>query len=277
VVTRPVRCLGVNPAFVLCDLDGVIWLSHRPIPGSVEAVARLRASGRRVVFVTNNSSARIAEQEAALEAIGIPAAGDVFTSAGAAAALLVAGARVVVCGGPGVAEAAAGMGAVPIAGDDEAGTSADAVVVGFHRNFDYERLRIAATAVRNGAALIGTNDDATYPTPDGPIPGGGAILAAVTTAAGVAPMIAGKPHRPMAEAVLDQLGRPDPATVLVVGDRPSTDGLFAVTLGSPFALVRTGVTAPGDPVDLPVAIDAPDLAAVVDALDAVESVDVADR
>jgi ribonucleotide monophosphatase NagD (HAD superfamily) len=63
----------------------------------------------------------------------------------------------------------------------------------------------------------------------------------------------------------------------VVGDRPSTDGLFAVTLGSPFALVRTGVTAPGDPVDLPVAIDASDLAAVVDALDAVESVDVADR
>jgi 4-nitrophenyl phosphatase len=270
----------VTPAFVLCDLDGVIWLSHRPIPGSVEAVARLRASGRRVVFVTNNSSARIADQEAALASIGIPAAGDVFTSAGAAAALLSSGARVLVCGGPGVAEAAAGIGAVPVAGDDEAGTSADAVVVGFHRNFDYERLRIAATAVRRGAALIGTNDDATYPTPDGPIPGGGAILAAVATASGVTPVIAGKPHRPMADAVLDQLGRPDPATVLVVGDRLSTDGLFAVTLGSPFALVRTGVTAPDAPADLPVAIDAPDLAAVVDALGpagAVESVDVVDR
>jgi HAD superfamily hydrolase (TIGR01450 family) len=255
------------------DLDGVVWLAEQPIPGAPGAVERLRAAGERVVFVTNNSSARIAEQEAALEAIGIPAAGDVFTSAGAAAALLASGARVVVCGGPGVAEAAAGIGAVPVDGDDEAGTSADAVVVGFHRNFDYERLRIAATAVRNGAALIGTNDDATYPTPDGPIPGGGAILAAVATAAGVSPVVAGKPHRPMAEAVLDQLGRPEPATVLVVGDRPSTDGLFAVTLGSPFALVRTGVTGPGDSVDLPVAIDAPDLAAVVDALDAVESAD----
>jgi ribonucleotide monophosphatase NagD (HAD superfamily) len=73
--------------------------------------------------------------------------------------------------------------------------------------------------------------------------------------------------------VLSELGRPDPATVLVVGDRPSTDGLFAVTLGSPFALVRTGVTGPGDSIDLPVAIDAPDLAAVVDALDRVESAD----
>jgi ribonucleotide monophosphatase NagD (HAD superfamily) len=70
----------------------------------------------------------------------------------------------------------------------------------------------------------------------------------------------------MASAVLDLLGQPDPATVLVVGDRPSTDGLFAVALGSPFALVRTGVTAPDEAVDVAVAIDAPDLAAVAEAL-----------
>ena len=55
-------------------------------------------------------------------------------------------------------------------------------------------MRVASDAVRRGARLIATNDDATYPTPDGPIPGGGAIVAAVSTAAGVAPTIAGKPH-----------------------------------------------------------------------------------
>jgi ribonucleotide monophosphatase NagD (HAD superfamily) len=66
--------------------------------------------------------------------------------------------------------------------------------------------------------------------------------------------------------VLDLLGRPDPATLLVVGDRPSTDGLFAGALGCPFALVRSGVTAAGSAVDVPVAIDAADLAAVTDAL-----------
>ena len=69
---------------VLCDLDGVVWLSHQPIAGSVEAIARLRAAGHRVLFVTNNSSARVEVQEAALESIGIPAAGDVLTSAQAA-------------------------------------------------------------------------------------------------------------------------------------------------------------------------------------------------
>ncbi len=247
---------------MICDLDGVIWLAHRPISGSVEAVARLRAAGRRIVFVTNNSSLPITDQEQALAMIGIPAAGDVFTSAEAAAALVEPGERVLVCGGQGVVEAVTAAGASAVAGDDVSGTTADVVVVGFHREFDYERLRIAATAVHNGARLIATNDDATYPTPDGPIPGGGAILAAVATAAGVEPVIAGKPHTPMAVAVLDRLGGPDPATLLVVGDRPSTDGLFAGALGCPFALVRSGVTEAASPVEVPVAIDAADLAAV---------------
>ncbi|MET0146168.1 MAG: HAD-IIA family hydrolase [Ilumatobacteraceae bacterium] len=253
----------MDPLAVLLDLDGVVWLAHQAIPGSVDAVARLRASGRRVLFVTNNSGMRIGDQEAALAAIGIPATGDVVTSATAATTLIAPGERVLVCGGAGVTEAVHARQATAVAGDDPAGTDVDVVVVGFHREFDYERLRIAATAVRAGARLVGTNDDATYPTPDGPIPGGGAILAAVTTAAGVAPVVAGKPFPPMADAVLARLGRPDPGRLLMVGDRSTTDGAFAAALGCPFALVRSGVTAAGEEVDVPVAIDAPDLASVV--------------
>ena len=254
-----------DPDAVLCDLDGVIWLAHVPIPGSVEAVARLRAGGRRVVFVTNNSSLVVAAQEDALAAIGIPAAGDVLTSALAAAALVRPGERVLVCGGPGVAEAVGSRGATAVAGDDPEGVEVEAVVVGFHRQFDFERMRIAATAVRRGARLIATNDDATYPTPDGPIPGGGAILASIVTASGRQPVTAGKPYEPMADAVRAMLGSPD-GRLLMVGDRASTDGAFAVTLGCPFGLVRTGVTLPGDEVGVPVAIDAADFAGVVDAL-----------
>lgn len=244
--------------FVLCDLDGVVWLSRHAIPGAPGAIARLRASGCRVMFVTNNSYSLLADQEEALAAIGIPAPGDVVTSAQAAAFLVEPGETVLVCGGPGVDEAVIARGATPVPDG-----KADAVIVGFHRDFDYERMRIASGAVRDGARLLATNDDATYPTSDGLIPGGGAILASIVTAAGVAPTIAGKPYAPMADLVRDRCG---PAfsdrTAVMVGDRWSTDGLFAEALGCPFALVRTGVTAPGAPLDGAPALDLADLAAV---------------
>jgi HAD superfamily hydrolase (TIGR01450 family) len=237
------------------DLDGVVWLGDQPIPGAAEAVGTLRARGERVLFATNNSFARLAEQEAKLERFGIPAHGDVLTSAMAAARLVEAWERALVCGGPGIAEALEGRGATPVRDGD-----ADAVVVGFHRDFDYERLRVAVRAVQRGARLIATNDDATYPTPDGPIPGGGAIVAAVAYTSGVRAGVAGKPHAPMADLVREVGGE----TGTVVGDRPETDGAFARTLGYRFALVLSGVTHETDlPVEPAPDTVAPSLAALV--------------
>ena len=258
---------------VLCDLDGVVWLAHQPIAGSVDAVVRMRASGHRVLFVTNNSASTIADQEQALQQIGIPASGDVVSSSMAAARLLRRGERVLVTGGPGIVEAVERQGAIAVRNTGaEISGPVDAVVVGLHRDFDYPRLAVAATAVRAGARLIGTNGDATYPTADGPAPGGGAILAAVEAASGVTPQIAGKPHRSMAmliSEILSAADQPfDPNSVLMVGDRPETDGLFAAELQCEFVLVRSGVVAPGEVVDSEVSVadDLPDLAALASAL-----------
>ena len=235
---------------ILCDLDGVVWLSHEPIAGSVEAIAALRAAGHRVLFVTNNSYAKVAQQEETLKSIGIPATGDVLTSSGAAATLLKRGQRVLVAGGPGVVEAVEQIGAI-VAGrtDDDSSPDAqlktdaniDAVIVGFHGTFDFESMRRASAAVRSGAVLIGTNDDATYPTSTGLIPGGGSILAAIATASGVAPIVAGKPFAPMGELVRRTLGVNDLSSCWMVGDRYSTDGAFAKTIGARFALVTSGI------------------------------------
>jgi 4-nitrophenyl phosphatase len=272
-VTRPTS--ADDPiSTVLCDLDGVVWLAHRPIPGSPEAVAALRASGRRVIFVTNNSVATRSQHEAALAMVGIPAEGDVASSSMAAAFLVRPGERVLVCGGPGVVEAFADRGAEVLLNDGrQTSGSFDAVVVGLHRDFDYARLDVAAAAVRAGARLIGTNSDSTFPTPEGLRPGGGAILAAVATASGAVPVIGGKPHQPMADVLAAIVGSAEhpfePATTLMIGDRLETDGLFAQRLGCRFALVRTGVTAAGttlDDVGPTVAIDATDLAGVTEQL-----------
>lgn len=260
-----------SPPVVLLDLDGVVWLAHQPIPGSVDAIAELRANGHRVLFVTNNSASTVEAQEAALGAIGIPAVGDVLTSALAGALLIEPGERVLVCGGHGVMQALERRGARPVRIDDALRDAADAfgdagrfdaVVVGLHLDFSYDGLRLATRAVQQGARLVGTNDDATYPTPDGPIPGGGALLAAFATAAGVEPVVAGKPHEPMAALVRAVVGAEPARAAVMVGDRPSTDGGFARTLGCRYALVHSGVTAPGDRVEPAADLAVADLAAV---------------
>ena len=259
-----------SPPFpVLCDLDGVIWLAHQPIAGSVESIARLRAGGHRVLFVTNNSALRVADQEDILDRLGIPAAGDVLTSANAAALLVEPGERVMVCGGPGIVEALTHRGASVIDVGDAAaadGTGFDAVMVGFHRTFDYEGMRRASAAVRAGARLIGTNDDATYPTPSGPIPGGGSILVGIATASGVAPVVAGKPYAPMAALVRVVTGLEDLRDAVMVGDRPDTDGRFAETLGCRYAHVWSGVTVAGADVQPVPWLQGANLAAVTEQL-----------
>jgi HAD superfamily hydrolase (TIGR01450 family) len=249
------------PDVVLLDLDGVVWLAHKPIAGSPQAIEALRAAGTRVLFVTNNSMSTIEQQELALEAIGIPARGDVLTSALAGALLVEPGERVLVCAGSGVVQALERRGAIPVLEGP-----CDAVMVGFHRTFDYEGLRRAAIAVHGGARLIGTNDDATYPTPDGPIPGGGAILAAVAVGSGTEPVVAGKPYEPMARLVRETVGHEAAGAAVMVGDRPSTDGLFARTLGCRYAHVWSGVTARGTVIDPDPDLTGDDLAIVVEQL-----------
>ncbi len=238
------------------DLDGVVWLGDQSIPGAAEAVRRLRARGEPVVFVTNNSSAPVTAVEARLAEHGISATGDVVTSALAAATLVRRGETVLVCGGEGLMQAVAERGARVVAEGD-----ADAVVVGLHESFDYQRLDVAATAVRRGARLLASNDDATIPSPGGPRPGAGALLAAVATAAGAVAQVAGKPHPPMADVVRGRIG----AEGTMVGDRPETDGLFARRLGYRFALVLTGVTPSADgEVEPRPDLVAPSLADLVD-------------
>ncbi len=258
--------MPLKPA-ILCDLDGVVWLMHKPISGSVDAIYRMREAGHQVVFVTNNSHASATEQATVLESIGIPAIGQVVTASQSAGALLKSGERVLTCGGPGVMQAISDAGAILVGRSDDPelpiDVEVDTVVVAFHRTFDFAGLTRLSASIRNGARFIATNDDATYPTPNGVIPGGGAIVAAVATASGVQPVVAGKPYAPMANLVRSVLGVNDLSDAWMVGDRVSTDGAFAQTLGCQFAHVRSGVAHTQDELQN-VDFEGKDLAAFAD-------------
>ncbi len=261
VVEGPTAGSFGHASLWIVDLDGVIWLAGEPIGDAAGAVAALRARGARVVFATNNSAPTTSELLARLDRIGIGAeAADLATSATAAASLLDPGSAVTVLADGGVVEALAAR-RIRVARDEPA----EAAIVGWTHAFDFDRLAATATAARTSGRLIGTNEDPTHPTPAGLMPGSGALLAAVATASGVAPDIAGKPHAPMAELMRTRFGFADrDPGVVVVGDQPRTDGALAARLGVAFGLVDSGVTpATGNRFDVPVAARAPDLTALV--------------
>jgi 4-nitrophenyl phosphatase len=237
------------------DLDGVVWLAGQAIPGSVEAIAALRAGGFEVCFATNFSYARIAEAEARLARIGIDGRGRVISSAMAAASLVESSETALLCAGPGVEEALLARG-VSVVREGQA----DVVVVGYDPQFDYHKLTVAVHAIQAGARFVATNEDPTYPTPQGLLPGGGALVAAVAYATGCHPVVAGKPHQPFADLVRARFG----GDGIMVGDQPATDGRLARALGYRFGLVLSGVTGHDDlPVDPPPDLVADDLAQLV--------------
>ncbi|MCB1245766.1 MAG: HAD hydrolase-like protein, partial [Acidimicrobiia bacterium] len=119
----------------------------------------------------------------------------------------------------------------------------DCVVVGLDRSFDYDKLSIATTAIRSGATFVATNDDLTFPTAEGLLPGAGSVVAAVQAASGVAPIVAGKPNQP----IIDLVRSTGVGEAYVIGDRIDTDILLARSEPDwTSILVMTGVTGPDD-------------------------------
>ncbi|CAA9493192.1 MAG: hypothetical protein AVDCRST_MAG38-2766 [uncultured Solirubrobacteraceae bacterium] len=231
----------------LLDFDGCLWVGDEAVPGAPEALAELRAAGRSVAFLTNDPRHAPEDYVRKLWRLGFQAALDEVVTVGAAVQFLLAGSErprtTYVIGSEAMADhvGAAGM---RVVNNSDLASRAELVVVAGHDGFDYAELRTAVQAVRRGAELLGTTRDATFPMPDGPWPGTGAVLAAVEAGAGRrADVIAGKPEPPMYETALDRLG---PGRVLAVGDRLDMDVAGARRAGLDAALVLTGAATRAD-------------------------------
>jgi 4-nitrophenyl phosphatase len=108
------------------------------------------------------------------------------------------------------------------------------------RTLTYDKLSRATLLLRAGTPFVATNSDRTFPTPNGLVPGAGAIVAALQTASDVAPFVVGKPGPEMYRVALESMGA-SPEETLVVGDRLETDIAGAQALGCRTALVLSGV------------------------------------
>jgi len=233
----PERALVDDAEVVLLDLDGTVYAGSRPVPGAAAAVAACRERGVALRFVTNNASLPPQEVADHLGRTDVPASAEEVRTSSQAGALLVRercgeGARVLVVGGPGVAHACREAGLDPVTSADDAPA---AVLQGFGPDVGWAELTEAAYAIRAGAAWVATNVDTVLARERGLALGNGSLVAAVRTATGAEPVVAGKPERPLLDAAAE--GR----RALVVGDRLDTDVAGARAAGMTSLWVATGV------------------------------------
>jgi len=209
----------------LIDLDGVVYVGDEPLPGAADAITELQHNGKHVRFLTNDPVSPRGHYVAQLRSMGITTQDDDVVTAGWATARFIEeraeapSMRVFVVGSVALKHEVASVGAVVV---DDSATDADIVVVGGHRGFDYAELLAASRFVRQGADLVATGRDATFPMPGGPWPATGSVLAAVEVASGVTAEVVGKPERHMFSSACASLSVPK-TRIVVVGDTPGSD------------------------------------------------------
>jgi HAD superfamily hydrolase (TIGR01458 family) len=229
-------------ACILLDVDGVLHVSGEAIPGSQAAVARLRATGHALRFVTNTSTRPRAQLADELRALGFELEDEELQTTARTAARELAGRRVF----------ALVMSAVvpDLEGLELVGDGADAVLVGgcdetFEPNqvFSYMNLARAFGEIQMGAELYCLHKNRWWQTSRGPMLDAGAFVAGLEYATGVEATVLGKPSPAYFAAALDALGA-EPERTWLVGDDPESDIRAGQLFGMHTALVRTGKFRP---------------------------------
>lgn len=233
------------------DMDGTIYLGGIPFDFAVSFINKLRESGRRVLFFTNNASHSPAFYLKKLERLGFsPSPEEICTSGNVTAAFLTrkrAGKCVYLLGTPELHEQfrEAGVDLVNTPDGTCDGRKADIVVTSFDTTLDYRKLTDACDFIRYGAEYLCTHPDFNCPTETGFIPDSGAIAACVTASTGVLPTYFGKPYPETVEMISEITGE-ERADMMIFGDRLYTDIATGKKHGISATLVLTGETKMND-------------------------------
>lgn len=224
----------------LLDLDGTFYLGSKLFPWSLPFVETMRRLNKRFIFVTNNSSQNPKYYLEKIRRMGVDITGDqVFTSGQATIYYLKKHnypRQLYLVGTPALEEEFQEAGFILTDKDPQT------MVLGFDLTLTYEKLRKACDLIRAGVPFIATHPDFNCPTPEGPIPDCGAMIALITASTGVKPKIIGKPYPEMIEALRAKYGLENPQTIAMVGDRLYTDMAMAKAAGIVGLLVLSGET-----------------------------------
>ena len=238
---------------VLLDLDGCVYVGEAAVPRAAEAIAALRSAGKTVSFLTNDARRSTEEYVRKLWSLGCQASMEEVVTVGGAIQHVLAETygegrgrtSAFVIGSPAIFRHVGDAGLWVVNGTDQAAT-AEVVVVAGHDDLRFSELRAATQALLAGATLIAAGRDRTFPMPDGPWPGTGAIVAALEYSSGATARVVGKPDPQLFRTALDRLA---PGRSLVIGDRLDSDLAGAAAVGLDAAIVLSGVTTRAEAED----------------------------
>jgi len=230
------------------DLDGVVWKREQVIHGAPECIKELRNLGKKVAFVTNNSSQTRDGFVAKLCRMGIEAVpAEVVSSLYTAATYLSKtdpGAKVYPVGMPALQKELKNAGLKVVVKPEEA----EYLVAGYDSQLNYEKLCPALKALLAGAKFIATNDDGMLPTELGYFPGAGATIGAIKGMIKKDPdLLVGKPNDLVLKLALSTMGL-KVEDCAFVGDSLETDIMLANKVKMYSILVMTGNTKNEDEI-----------------------------
>ncbi|KAJ2916226.1 hypothetical protein MD484_g4218, partial [Candolleomyces efflorescens] len=262
----------------LFDCDGVLWRGDNLIEGVTDVLDLLRRRNKKVVFVTNNATKSRRSYKAKFDQLGVQAHVDEVYGSAYAAAVYVSSViklpktkKVYVIGMAGLEEELRDEGIQVLGGTDpqdctlesfdlgtfERDPDVGAVVCGLDTKINYTKLSKAYQYLLQDPAchFIATNEDSTYPSAHGLLPGAGSVSAPLRYALNKNPVCTGKPSSTMLDCIKAKI-QFDPKRTLMIGDRLNTDIQFGQNGGLATLLVLTGVTLESD-------ITGPDASSVV--------------
>ena len=238
---RALAALVKETQVFLLDMDGTVYIEDELIGDMKNTLERIRRSGRRIVYFTNNSSKTAAEYEQKLVRLGIFGEGDfVYTSGIAAAEYLnefYAGKKVYLVGTDALKGEFCAAGIPLTEGDD-----AEVGVLAYDTTLTFEKLVRLNRLIVKGKPYIATHPDAVCPAKDVFPPDVGSFIALLECSSGKRPdVICGKPYTVMGNCIKRRLHLP-PGKIAMAGDRPHTDIRFANNNGFHSLLVLSGET-----------------------------------
>ena len=231
--------VGQKRLFLL-DMDGTLYVDERLFDKVPEFLARVRESGGRYLFLTNNSSRGVEGYIEKLERLGIATGPeDYLTSVDAAIDLLRREYPGQKCYAAGTESFRQQLDSAGIPVTTRVEEDVDILLSGFDRELTFQKLEDACILLERGAVWLATNPDWVCPTWYGSVPDCGSVCEMLTRATGRRPEFLGKPRPAMVQLALAETGFP-PEQAVLIGDRLYTDIACAVNAGIDSIFVLSG-------------------------------------